>query len=81
MTAGMWRPTGHCGANVSTCQGNCICGAQVRAELEAERALLDANDHGGTGSQPEAESPAETDCGPLRTIHGLVTRMKLRGNG
>lgn len=79
LSGGMWRPRGHCGA-VLSCPNRCACGAEVKAELEAEWALLDATGHDGTGGHSEPESPAEADCGPLRTIYGLVTAMKFRRN-
>ena len=78
MTAGMWRPAhGHCAA-VLSCPNRCECGDQVRAELEAERALLDATNEETPATEP-TDAP-EADSGRLGTIYGLVRAFTTRGN-
>ena len=76
MTA-MSSPMRRCGQTL-TCPSRCRCAEEVRAELEAEQALLDADDEETPATEP-ADAP-EADSGRLGTIYGLVRAFTTRGN-
>lgn len=73
----MSSPMRRCGQAI-TCPNKCACGAEVKAELEAERALLDATDEETPATEPTDATGAESRR--LGTIYGLVRAITTRGN-
>ena len=69
----------HCAQDL-TCPNRCRCSEELKAELEAELALLDAQDDEGTGSHEEAESAPEAGNRGLRGAYGLMSAIRTRGN-